>query len=841
MLKKVWLSLMLMGAVVFAAAQTTRVRGVVRDADTGEPLPFVGVYFDGTTIGVSTDLDGRYSLETRSKDAQVLTASLIGYQSLSQPVNQGAFKELNFSLHPDPKQLNAAYVKPDDRYIKSILRKLDRSLAVNDPDNAPDWNARMYSKIEFDVQNLEELMRIKSLDRSIGFIREYTDTSAITGRSYIPALISENVADIYHSKDPSFNREVMRASRISGMEEDNVVRQFTGTYLLKTNFYKSTIGVFNLQIPNPAAESSRIFYNYFLVDSLQVEGRKTYVLRFHPKKLVTSPTLDGEMQIDAQDFGIRSVTASLSGESNVNWIRHINFNIQNRRLPNGRWFYGEERLFIDFALTSNDASRIIAFLGNRHIVYEEPVFEPVTDPDALTSNEPVVMRDVQSGDEAYWDKVRPYQLSEREQGIYRMVGEIQDTGLYKWTYAITRTLVNNYYEVKPWKFEFGRWAQTFAYNDMEGFRMQLGGRTLKEFSTKVRLGGYVAFGFKDLRPKGFASLEWMLGREKTRKITLEAKYDYVQFGGGYVFTAQNIFSSFLAREQSKKLSLVRYVDALYEHELAHWCNASLQWRTQRVWSYSGPDMSMERVRFIPSNLENTPENAIPSFSMNSLRLGFRFSFDERVNRNYFVKTYIFTKYPTLDINVTGGFKGLTKDDFNFLKTTAFLGWKVPSTAVGFGRLEIEGGAIWGSVPYNMLKLHEGNQTFFLDRGAYACMDYYEFLSDRWITGFYEHNFNGFFLGKIPWIKKLDLREVATVKVAWGTLSNANRDPLFTPGGGAPFHLPASSKTLETPYVEVGVGISNIFRLIRVDAFWRLTHRENAKKNFAVNIGLDLEF
>ena len=187
-------------------------------------------------------------------------------------------------------------------------------------------------------------------DKNVGFIREYADTSAITGKPFIPVMISENVSDVYHSKNPSWIREVMRASRISGLEEDNVVRQFTGSYLLKTNFYKPSIGVFNLEIPNPAAASSHIFYNYFLVDSLQVEGRKTYILRFHPKSLVTSPTLDGEMQFDAEDFGIRSVHAQLSPSSNVNWIRHINFEIVNRRLPGGQWFYDEEHLFIDFSV-----------------------------------------------------------------------------------------------------------------------------------------------------------------------------------------------------------------------------------------------------------------------------------------------------------------------------------------------------------------------------------------------------------------------------------------------------------------------------------------------------------
>ena len=827
MFKKVWLSLMLLGAVVCAAAQSTRVRGIVRDADTGEALPFVSVYFDGTAIGISTDLDGRYSLETRDTDAKVLTASLIGYESLSVNVQQGIFSEINFTLKLDPRQLKAARVKPDDRYIKSILRKLDQSREANDPDNAPDWNARLYTKIEFDVQNLEDLLRLKALDKNLGFVREYSDTSAITGKAYIPALLSENISDVYHSQDPAFRREVMRASRISGLEDDNAVRQFTGSYLLQTNFYKTNISLFNLVIPNPAAASSNIYYNYFLVDSLQVKGRKTYVLRFHPKKLVTSPTLDGEMQIDAEDFGIRSVHAALSGESNVNWIRHINIDLLNRRLPDGRWFYSEEHLFIDFSISVRDESRILAFMANRQMVYEPPVFEPVKDPDALDSKESVVMRDVIHGDNYFWDRVRPYRLSEREQGIYNMVDELQQQSFYKWTYGISRTIGTNYIEVKPWRLEFGPWPQTFAYNPMEGFRMQLGGRTLKEFSKRVRLGGYFAMGFKDLKPKGEFKAEFMFGREITRKLTLDYKKDYVQFGGGSVFVNQSIFSTIFARNQAQKLSMVRSIDALYEHEFARWLNASLEWNTQRVWSN-------ENVPFIRTSDGLVQE----SFSLNQVHAALRFSApDERVNRNFFTKTYLYSKYPSLTLDFTTGIKGITKDDFNFIKAAAVLHWIIPSSAVGFGHLHLEGGAIWGSVPFPMLKLHDGNQTFFLDRYSFSCMDYYEFVSDRWLTGFYEHNFNGFFLGKIPGVKKLDLREVATIRMAWGSLSDAN-------SVNAPYRLlnvTNRESIAKVPYLEVGVGISNILRLFRVDAFWRVTHRENHKGNFHVNVGLDIEF
>ena len=106
---------------------------------------------------------------------------------------------------------------------------------------------------------------------------------------------------------------------------------------------------------------------------------------------------------------------------------------------------------------------------------------------------------------------------------------------------------------------------------------------------------------------------------------------------------------------------------------------------------------------------------------------------------------------------------------------------------------------------------------------------YEFASDRWLEGYYEHNFDGFFLGKIPLIKELDLREVATVRFAWGDLSDQNKLNTLQETG-----------VLTRPYVEAGLGISNIFRLLRIDCFWRLTHRRE-QNNFCVNIGFDIGF
>ena len=230
----------------------------------------------------------------------------------------------------------------------------------------------------------------------------------------------------------------------------------------------------------------------------------------------------------------------------------------------------------------------------------------------------------------------------------------------------------------------------------------------------------------------------------------------------------------------------------------------------------------------------------PSFSVNQVHWTGRFSWDERVNRGVFDKSYIFTRYPILSVDLLGGIKGITPDDCSFLRGELTMDWRIPAGVVGFGRFHLNGGAILGSVPYPLLKLHEGNQSQLfgspvvglLDKSAFSLMNFYEFGSDRWVTGFYEHNFNGLVLGKIPLVKELDLREVVTVRGAWGTLSEKNRSQ-------APFLLMDGLQSLETPYVEAGVGIANIFHLLRVDCFWKLTHRNG--RDFAVNVGLDIDF
>ena len=94
---------MLVASVAFA--QNLTVSGNVTDATTGEPVPFAAVHVKGTMNGVSTDVNGQYSLSSVPKDG-ILVFSSIGYQNQEVPVN--GMSVVNCDLKVDTETLESA-------------------------------------------------------------------------------------------------------------------------------------------------------------------------------------------------------------------------------------------------------------------------------------------------------------------------------------------------------------------------------------------------------------------------------------------------------------------------------------------------------------------------------------------------------------------------------------------------------------------------------------------------------------------------------------------------------------------------------------------------------------
>ena len=130
-------------------------------------------------------------------------------QFLTKQVAKGSFSEVNFLLKKDLRQLEAALVRPDDHYIRSILDRLDKARKRHDPELSDAWQTGLYSKIELDATEAENIIEKSFLKRHLDFVLDYRDTSAVTGKSYIPIMISETVSRKYHSLVPEVDKEII--------------------------------------------------------------------------------------------------------------------------------------------------------------------------------------------------------------------------------------------------------------------------------------------------------------------------------------------------------------------------------------------------------------------------------------------------------------------------------------------------------------------------------------------------------------------------------------------------------------------------------------------------------
>ena len=819
-------------------AQTTKVKGRVTDQKTGEPVPFAAVFFAGSTIGMTTDMDGFFAVETRDTTLSLVSVRLLGYDGQDRRVKPGCFNECNFSLVMTDNRLIGAVVRPDNRYMKWILSQVELHREHNNPETRSDYQCDLYNKMEIDMENPEDNVSFLPMKKKFGFVFDYVDTSLISGQPYLPALISETCAEKHHRRSPLSDRETIEASRISGFNSGNALSQLTGSLQLRMNFYNPFINAFEVEIPSPASKNGDLYYNYFLIDSSLVEGRKTYTVRFHPKSHVSTPCFDGEMGIDAEEFALKDVHAKLRKGQNVNWIRDLVIDVENQRVGDSVWFYLHDDLYVDFSVSLRDSSSLMSFIGRRHLQFRNPSFcqETWTDK-SEKSFSTVVLDDAGLKDDSWWDSARPYALTKRERDIYAMVDSVQNARTYRNVYTLINMFATGYVEIG--RLGYGTYSDIFGWNDIEGFRTRLGVRTTREFSRKVRLMGYGAYGTRDRQVKGGGSFEYVFSTQPTRKLTIEAGRDLMQLGKGLESSVESdIFNSLLAKDNDQRMSLVRQFSIGYEHEFNQNVTEILSFKVQDI--FSNPSVPMA----LPDGTN------VRCVSSNQIRSITRLSWKETVTRGVFDNQHLYSRYPVILIDLNGSIKGLGSNPCSFFRPELTVNYRCPTPPLGVAKIRFNCGHIFGTVPYPMLKIHEGNQTYSLDQTAFSCMNYYEFASDSWASFFYEQNFGGFILGKIPLVRNLNLREVFTVKAVCGTLSSKNDG---TAGSEVnplcPMIFPEGLSSLGKPYVEVGCGVTNIFRVLRLDAFWRVTHRcretdgvrVKSPDCFALNVGVEFDF
>ena len=801
-------------------AQSYTITGKVFDAESKEPLPFVPVLIKGTTVGGTTDFDGNYSITT-SKLGDSIVASYVSYKKLSKAIKRGENQVVNMPMVLEGVNLLEVVVKAGENPAHRIIRNVIANKEFNNKRKLDAYQYETYNKVEFDLNRIPKEMQERKVFKPIKFVFDNVDSLNSGEKPSLPIFITEAISDIYFRSNPTLKKEVIKANKITGIENTSIT-SVMGDMYQNINIYDNNILVFGKDFVSPISDNGFFYYKYYLEDSLFIGNTRCYHIRFKSKR-PQELCFSGNMWIADTTWAVKRLEMSIPKDANINFINAANV-VQEFTKVDSAWMLSKDRLVIDFAMSKNQ----VGIYGRKTTSYKDFKINQPKDIKFYEFGDKIIVEDsaLKHNDE-FWNTHRHDSLSIREKKIYHMIDTIKTLPVYKTWVDIFTIFVSGYKVVN--NFEIGPYFNLVSYNKIEGARVRFGGRTSSKFSRWYELQGYVAYGFKDEKFKYSLGFKSFLSKKPHRQLVgMTYKSDYEILGQSQNgFSQDNLFASLFRTSPLTNLTRVDQTYAWYERE---WVDG-LTSKVTLIGRTITPLLANAYTYYKNDGSIGTKEN----IRNTEVRLNVRFAYKEKFISGDFSRISLGTKWPVMQVNYAKSLQNAFRGEYDYQKVVLNLSDRVRLISLlGYTDYTAEVGKIFGAVAYPLMELHGGNETYVYDYMSFNMMKYYEFASDQYASVGMFHHFEGLLFNKIPLIKKLKWREVITAKALWGSVNEKNKRTLIFPT--------TLSALGNEPYVEVSAGIENIFKVFRVDALWRSTYlRPRAIDNFGVKFGFQLMF
>jgi hypothetical protein len=798
--------------------QKTKVYGYVTDALKGDTLPFVNVSFKDTKVGTVSDLSGKYVLESYYATDSIVV-SFVGYRKMTLKVVKDKEQQINVKLYPATTDLPEIIIKPNDENpAHPIVRQILVNKDINNREKLDYFEYEVYNKIELDINNITEEFTESKAFRKFDFIFDNIDSTSAE-KKFLPVFISESLSDFYYRKKPKTEKEYIKATKVSGIENESVA-QFTGDMYQKVNIYENFLPVFGKNFVSPISDRGFNYYRYYLIDSMFIDKYWCYQIDFTPKRK-GELTVEGTMWVNDTTYAIKVVEGKIAQDANINFVNELKVKQTFEQVENEVWMLVLDELIVDFQV----AEKQMGFYGRKVTSYRKFAINKPKEEDFYSGVENIfVVEGAGEKQESYWQENRHVNLTKSQQGIYHMIDTLGNLPIVKTYVDIIQTISTGYY---VWnKVELGPYSSLWSYNIVEGHRFRMGLRTSNDFSKKIELSGYMAYGLEDQLIKYGAATRFFITKKPRRMVHLVYKYDVEQVG-----ISSNSFNTtgavtFFRRNPLNKLVFNEEFRASYTREWFQGFSSTLLMRNANF-------MPIGVTTFNRINADNTI-SSLQVLTATEIGFNTRFAYNEEFLSGEFDRISLGTKYPIVSVNYTYGIPNVWGSEYSYHKLVLNYQHKIPMGILGTMRYQFEVGKIFGNAPYPLLEVHNGNETWGYSESAFNMMNILEFVSDEYISFKVRQHFDGLFLNKFPLIRKLKWREVATLTGVWGRLSDANRDLML---------LPTFTSTLQDkPYLEFAAGIENVFKFLRFDVLWRMTYLDNEYDGINVSpIGFRMKF
>lgn len=817
----------------------TVLRGTVADVETGEKLPYVSVSLKSRTAGTSTDSLGFFTFKIAAPAApdDSLQISFVGFTTQTFALSGKAEQVFSVKLGSNAALLGEVTVTADPDPGKSFMKKVVARKPQNDPGRLPEWQANRWNRMELALDNVRpDAPGSQKLRAQMQEVFNKMDTANV-GQDQLPIYFSESIGRRRHAG--ADETDDISAKKYLGLETDRLTR-YLEKFSLRVSIYDNWIYALQKTFAAPVSDGGLAFYKYYIEDTLRSEtGQKVFKIQFIPRRS-RETAFAGFLWVEDSTFAVRRFEMHLAKDANLNFVDSISLagefaltdigKGQKLYLPTRnetfvRFESGMELLGIPVK-TRPDALRVSC--RNTDTFYDWNIGKPAPAADGSPAPRTTLFDQTQlTQDVDFWKKNRPDSLTRHEQAIYSMIDTMRNTPRFRRTTQLAALVGTGMWDFKN-KFRVGSYPSVFSKNAVEGVRLRLDFETLPGLNPDWNVFSTVAYGTRDRRLKGSVKIQHVNNNTPWSKTTLTLRSDLDHGMEDDELNLDNAVTSVFSKNLPPVRTYIKEFKIAQEQQLGKYLM-----NTTAV-SYREYDPVFD-FKYHPENWSEAtggaPTDLLHKLPLTEVSTKFRWAFGEQAYRYNFNRIIRSTRFPAVTLGYVFGFE-TAQTQFAYHKIMAGISQNLKLPPKSTFYYDLTASQTFGTLPFLLLNVPRGNQYYVASRYAFNTMQPYEFVSDRSVSLHTRLSGGGILLDRIPLLAEMGWRERLSFNAFYGDLSQKNRD----------FNAHSTfAVTEKTPFMEAGIGVENIFRVLSIEYIRRLNYFAPGVPTSGVFVGITLQF
>ncbi len=803
--------------------------GIIRDRDSRNPLPFATITAN-KGIQTLSDLDGKFVIISETPSLSLIV-SYIGYTSTDILLENNT-KFYSIELNPQRDQLKEVTVSSNTRGLQ-IIKKVIARKSQNDPQKKLEtFEFMAYNKLVI-TANPDSIKG--SLDSV--FVKKTkpgnhykVDSSAYKFKKIISKqhlFQTERVSQFqYRGKEL---KETILGTKMAGFKQP--IYEILSVNLQSFSVYDNQYELFETAYKSPISNTTFQNYRFKLIDSTTIHGRKSYLIYFKNKKKRKEAGLEGVLYVDAENFAINKAIMRIKGLLDISGTHEFIY------FPEEKLWFPTQKLFkivkgknnydirilgetLAFDSGENDnSSRKKGASDFTYLLSETRLFD-VKYNNTINIKNPFqnmeVQKDAEIQNEAFWNRYRTDSLDLRSQRTYFALDSVATKNKIEKRLFQGRKILNGYVPFGYFDMDL---RYLISFNNYEGFRFGLGGKTSDLFSKVLRLDGYIAYGLKDEQYKYNLGLSTRIDSNSNSWI-----------GGSYTDDIREIASSnFAIDKRNFKLYDPRPINLKTFYDYQSWrayFETKLIPKTESIWQ-----IMYTKVDPLFDYFYNYNSTLYKKYTMTTAQFSLQWNPFSDYLQTEDGRFEVKKRFPKFTFQYTQSIPKLLQNDFDFKKIdfrvevekTYLNGQK---TAVVFESGYAQGAIplthLYNTSPNNLTNNKLIERITIAGKNSFETMFFNEFFSSEFAMIHIKHGFK-----RLEIFRKVKPAFVLVTRAAWGDMSNKER------------HLGQDFNTLEKGYYESGIELNQIYSGFGLTAFYRYGPYQLAKTED--NLAIKLSF